>query len=130
MSQSCIMIVEGDVLVRSPLAEYLRECGYRVLEAATDAESRELLSQCATDIDVILIDIDADDGSGFELATSIRRSHSHVEVMLASTVAKALERAGELCEDGSALIKPYDYQAVADQISRMLAAREQKRSME
>jgi hypothetical protein len=28
MSGPCILIVEQDLLVRTPLAEYLRECGY------------------------------------------------------------------------------------------------------
>jgi hypothetical protein len=28
MSDPCILIVEQDLLVRTPLAEYLRECGY------------------------------------------------------------------------------------------------------
>jgi hypothetical protein len=28
MSDPCILIVEQDLLVRNPLAEYLRECGY------------------------------------------------------------------------------------------------------
>ena len=30
MSDSCILIVEEDLLVTTPLAEYLRECGYLV----------------------------------------------------------------------------------------------------
>ena len=32
MNDPCILIVERDLLVRTPLAEYLRECGYLVLE--------------------------------------------------------------------------------------------------
>ena len=39
----CILLVECDIVVRSPLAEYLRECGYRVLEAVNTIEARELL---------------------------------------------------------------------------------------
>ena len=27
VNKACVMIVEADILVRHPLAEYLRECG-------------------------------------------------------------------------------------------------------
>jgi DNA-binding response OmpR family regulator len=33
MRAATVLIVEQDVLVRHPLAEYLRERGYRVVEA-------------------------------------------------------------------------------------------------
>ena len=28
-----VLLAEGDVLVRMPIAEYLRDCGYKVVEA-------------------------------------------------------------------------------------------------
>lgn len=127
MSEGCIMIVEADVLVRSPLAEYLRDCGYHVLETASVEEARELLAERAAEIDIVLADIDADDGSGFALAASIRRNYPDIDIMLAGTVTKTLERAGDLCDESSALNKPYDQQAVADQIRRLLAARDRDR---
>jgi hypothetical protein len=34
-----VLILDGDVLVRMPVVEYLRECGCRVIEAATTDES-------------------------------------------------------------------------------------------
>jgi DNA-binding response OmpR family regulator len=43
MSDPCILIVEQDLLVRTLLAEYLRECGYRVLEASNAGDARTLL---------------------------------------------------------------------------------------
>ena len=41
---ACVLIVEADVLVRSELADYLRVCGYRVLEAGDGQEEEPLLS--------------------------------------------------------------------------------------
>ena len=38
-----ILVVEDEVLVRMPLAEYLRDCGYRVFEAASVAEAKAVL---------------------------------------------------------------------------------------
>ena len=43
MRDPCILIVEQDVLVRTPLAEYLRECGYLVLEASSAGEANRTL---------------------------------------------------------------------------------------
>ena len=31
----CILVVDSEVLIRMVIAQYLRECGYRVIEAAT-----------------------------------------------------------------------------------------------
>jgi hypothetical protein len=38
------MLLESDVLVRTPLAPYLRQCGCEVLEAARPDEAREIVS--------------------------------------------------------------------------------------
>jgi len=40
MELETILVLEKDILVRQPLAKYLRDCGYRVLEAVDDDEAR------------------------------------------------------------------------------------------
>lgn len=130
---ACILIVEADILVRHPLAEYLRECGYRVMQAANTDEARTLVSQRRRRfvIDIVLADVQAPGGENvFALATWIRRHQAGVEVILAGTVDAATERAGELCKKGPALSKPYDHQLVLDRIRRALAARERGESVE
>lgn len=122
MTQSCILIVENDVLVRSPLAEYLRECGYRVLEAASAAEARQLLEEGAQPVDAVLADADAS-GNAFGLAAWIRDAFPQVKVVMAGSPAKAAEKAGELCDEGPQLTKPYDPKIVLERIRRSLAAR-------
>jgi DNA-binding response OmpR family regulator len=54
LSDPCILIVEQDLLVRTPLAEYLRECGYRVLEASNAGDARTLLEDGSRRIDIVL----------------------------------------------------------------------------
>ena len=34
-----VLVVEGEAMRRASIAEYLRDCGYRVLEAATAKEA-------------------------------------------------------------------------------------------
>jgi DNA-binding response OmpR family regulator len=123
MPQDCILIVEADILVRHPLAEYLRGCGYTVFEAADAQEARALLSQDKSAIDVVLADANPSGDSGFVLASWIRRNYLGIRVILAGTVTKAAEKAGELCEDGPAVSRPYDHKAVLNEIRRSLAQR-------
>ena len=123
MNEPCVLIVEADILVRNPLAEYLRQCGYRVLEAVDAAEARQVLSGGTARVDIVLADANGADGSGFTLAGWIRGNHPAIDVVLAGSVARAAEKAGELCQDGQALAKPYDHQLVLDEIRRLLAAR-------
>jgi DNA-binding response OmpR family regulator len=125
--QDCILIVEPDLLVRHPLAEYLRECGYRVLEATDADEARQLLSDARISVDVVLADVDAPGGSGFALAGWIRANHPSIDVILAGTVAKATEEAGNLCQEGPTASKPYDHQLLLDHIRRSRAARDRNR---
>jgi DNA-binding response OmpR family regulator len=123
MDDGCILIVESDVLVRAPLAEYLRECGYRVLEAAHGDEARAILAEEEAAIDAVLANVNAPKESGFALATWIRQNFSTIEVILVGTVAGAVEKAADLCEEGPADTVPYDHKFVHDRIRQLLASR-------
>ena len=122
----CIMIVESDVLIRQPLAEYLRECGYRVIEATNDVEAREFLAKGVAQVDAVLADVNVSGEARFSLATWIRQNHPGTHVILAGTMATAAEKAGDLCQDGPALSRPYDHRLVLDHIKRLLAARDRE----
>jgi DNA-binding NtrC family response regulator len=116
------LLVERDIIVRSPLAEYLRECGYRVLEAVNTAEARELLG-AADDISLVLAEDDVPEDGGFVLRAWIRENYPDIDVILAGSVTRAVEKAGDICRDGPAISKPYHHQFVLDTIRRLLAAR-------
>jgi CheY-like chemotaxis protein len=72
MSDPCILIVEEDLLVRSPLAEYLRECGYLVLEASSAGDARTLLEDGSRRVDIVLAEVKSGDAAGFALASWVR----------------------------------------------------------
>lgn len=67
------------------------------------------------------------DDVGFELVAWIRREHPEVRLVLAGNVSKATEKAGDLCEEGPTVSKPYDHSVVLDRIRRQMAARDQSR---
>jgi CheY-like chemotaxis protein len=100
----------------------LRECGYKVVEAFTTDEAVEILSRGAPTIDVTLADARSSgrmDGFGF--ARWVREQGIRTNVVLAASVEKVIGEAGELCEDGPHLAKPYDHRLLLDRIKRELA---------
>ncbi|HET6609917.1 MAG TPA: response regulator [Rhodopila sp.] len=123
MKQETILVLEPNLLIRHPLAEYLRQCGYRVVEAATGVEARQLLDRGAQDVDIVLAAVDTPGESGFALAAWLRQAHPTVEVILAGTVERACEKAGDLCEQGPGVVRPYDHQLLLQQIRRHRARR-------
>lgn len=41
-----VLVVEDQVLVRYPVSEYLRRCGYRVFEAPNGEDAQVLFASC------------------------------------------------------------------------------------
>jgi DNA-binding NtrC family response regulator len=118
-----ILVVEDDILVRMSIAHYLRDCGYKVIEAANADEATTVLLHQETRIHIVFSDIEMPGSiDGFGLAKWIRDHRPGLDVILAGTVSRAVEAAKDLCEEGP-VPKPYESQAVYDRIRRLLAAR-------
>lgn len=114
-----ILVVEDEVLIRLAVADYLRACGYRVLEASTGEEAQAIFGNDQR-IEVLLTDIDLGRGmSGFELAAWVRQKFADVRVLLTSGVARMAQSAGALC-DLPLLKKPYPHEKLAEEIRRRL----------
>ena len=126
VSQEVVLVVEDDVLIRMPIAQYLRDCGYRVIEAANGDEAMAVLRHEETNVDVVFSDIEMPGSvDGFELAKWIREHRPDVDVMLAGTVSRAVNAAKELC-DANPLPKPYTSQAVHDGFAACLRHEKQR----
>jgi CheY-like chemotaxis protein len=119
-----VLVVEDEVLIRMAICGYLRDCGYRVFEAANAAEALAVLQKADVEIDVVLSDIEMPGSmDGFSLARWIRENRPGLEVVLVGTPERAANAAGELCEEGPTLAKPYEPQILVDRIKQLLAAR-------
>jgi CheY-like chemotaxis protein len=46
-----VLVLDDDVLVRMPVVQLLRECGYRVVEAASTDEAIAVLQKTAVPVD-------------------------------------------------------------------------------
>lgn len=124
-----VLVVEGDVLARVVICEYLRHCGYRVLEAVNADEAIILLSQANVAIDAVLTNVKVDGAmNGFALTQWVRANKPGVDVIMVGSPAGAADAAANLCETGPTLAKPYDPQLVVDRIRRLRALRLRKSS--
>lgn len=116
-----ILIVEDEVLIRLELADYLRECGYQVLEAVNADEALDVL-RCDRKIDLVFSDVHMPGSmDGFGLARWIRANRTGIEVILTSGVDRSTAVASELCEEGPLEAKPYHPQLLLERIRAALA---------
>lgn len=116
-----VLVVEDEILVRMVIADYLRDCGYRVIEAGNAQEALTVL-QSSEQIDIVFSDVQMPgEMDGFGLARWIRQNQPRVRVLLTSGNAKAAATAHDLCEEGPVESKPYQPQTVLDRIKRLLA---------
>jgi CheY-like chemotaxis protein len=119
-----ILVLDNDVLFRMPLCDYLRACGYRVLEAANTHEAQTVLEKWDIPIDVVLTDIElSGELNGFAFASWVRSVRPDVQIVFAGTPERAAQAAAALCEQGPMLQRPYEPQLVVQRIKRLLAAR-------
>jgi CheY-like chemotaxis protein len=124
-SPGAVLVVDGDILSRHAIADYLRHCGYKVVEAVSTDEAMTALGDPELAVDIILCDIAAiGTQTGFELANWVRQNHPELEVRIAGSLAGAVDTAADLCESGPHLARPYEPQAVVDYIKQLRAARD------
>jgi len=122
-----ILVVDDEVIIRTAISEYLRDCGYKVIEAASVDEAVLVLQQAEITVHIVLSDVEMPGArDGFALAQWVREHRPKLQVILAGSVARATKAAGELCNSGPMLAKPYDPQIVLDQIKRLLATKPTK----
>lgn len=120
-----ILIVDGDVISRHAIADYLRHCGYAVVEAANTDEALTALGEVSLGVDVILCEAGAvGTRSAFELSTWVRNNRPELEVRLAGSLDGIATTAAQLCESGPHLARPYEPQAVVDYIKKLRATRD------
>ena len=117
-----VLVVEDEVLIRLVIADYLRECGYRVHEAASADEAIVVLESRDVSVDIVFSDVIMPGRmDGFGLARWVRANRPQIDIVLTSGIDRSAEVAGMLCQGGPLLEKPYEPQKVADRIKQLLA---------
>ena len=112
-----VLVVEDEALVRMPIAEYLRDCGYNVLEAEDAGEAIGVVDG-EEPVDVVFSDVRMPGNmDGFGLARWIHDHHPEVPVLLTSGYSTP--------RDGDAarvrlIEKPYSQAQVVDRIRALI----------
>jgi CheY-like chemotaxis protein len=126
-STETVLVAEPEILVRVMVSHYLRECGYKVIEACDGDEALLILQAPDVRVDVVFCVVGLPGTlDGFGLSRWIRANLPDTQVILASNATRTARAAGELCEEGPLMKKPYDHQLLADSIKQLLAARGRK----
>lgn len=117
-----VMVVEPEVLVRMSIADFLRECGYKVIEGVS-AEDVETVLHSQVPLNVVFAEVKLPgETDGFALARTLRQTHPDIDVILTAGVMAAAEKSTELCEEGP-MKKPYLADEVAARIHKLLERR-------
>lgn len=121
-----LLIVGDEVLIRTIIADYLQECGFKVLEAADGEEAVEIL-QGGIAVDLVLSDAAlAGPMNGVALNQWLRTHMPGIPIILTSGDAAKSEAAHELCRNEPFFADPYDVRQVVSYIRSVLG--EQRRN--
>jgi CheY-like chemotaxis protein len=117
-----VLLAEDEFLVRLALADHLRDCGWRVLEAGNSIEAQAILN-AGEDVEVLFTDIQMPGGmDGIELAKWVHQNYPGVHLVLTSGVADVAVAATGLCEQASTFRKPYEHHAVARRLKTLVSS--------
>lgn len=119
-SAPTVLVVEDEVLIRMAVSDYLRDCAFRVVEAGSGDEAIQIL-EAGIEVDIVFSDVHMPgEIDGFALSHWVRRARPGVKVILTSGVARSAKAAGDLCEEGPLLAKPYNHRDLERHIRGLL----------
>lgn len=121
-SQSTVLLVEDEPLIRLFIAELLEDSGFKVVEAANATEALVLL-EAGLEVNVMLTDVDMpNDCSGFELAHKAHKFWPQAEILIMS--GRQWPAEGDLPLGAAFLAKPCPNEAI---LSHVQSAAERSR---
>ena len=111
---SVVLIVEDEPLVRSIVADALKEEGFRVIEAANVAEALVAL-EAQPDISVVLTDVEMPPGArGYDLATVAHQRWPHIRFVITS--GRVWPNADDMPATAVFLPKPWTSESLVDHV--------------
>jgi two-component system, response regulator PdtaR len=118
-SQSVVLIVEDEALVRMSAVDMVGQTGCRILEAVNADEALDVLTN-RTDIRVLFTDVEMPGSmDGYRLARTVRERWPGIAIVITS--GRKAPGLGDLLAGGRFLAKPYEAFAVAQTLSEFVA---------
>jgi DNA-binding NtrC family response regulator len=110
-----VLIVEGEPGTLADIADYLRMCGFRTLEASNATLAQDII--CSNRVDLMFSDVVLGEGmDGLELAAWVSGRHPSTKIILTSSHFARATPSLALPEQWIFIAKPYRY----DVIERMI----------
>jgi CheY-like chemotaxis protein len=117
-----VLVVDDDLLVREPIADYLREVGYEVLEAGDAHEAIDVVDH-ADHVDLVFSDVRMPgELDGIGLARWVHAHRPNLPVLLTSGYDGNGWLRSELGREVRLLQKPYTQDQVLRHIKRLLSS--------
>ena len=123
-----ILLVDDNEFVLRPLSRFLRQEGYRVLEAR---DGREALRRVADHVDLVILDGTMPGLSGLEVLASLRETYSDTDLpVMIATASSSSSQIVEAFELGANdyLTKPLDLPVVLARLRSRLRSKTPRRS--
>jgi DNA-binding NtrC family response regulator len=123
-TQSRILVVDDELLIRWSLGEALTAAGYAVVEGRDAAEARQALRDQDHKPDLVVLDYRLPDSNDLGLLTTIRNEAPTVPVILMTAYGTAEVVKGALDLGAYRVVsKPFEVQDMASLVTEALAAR-------
>ncbi|HYD71616.1 MAG TPA: hypothetical protein VEF55_00650 [Candidatus Binatia bacterium] len=98
ISSPAVLLLEHDITIRYPLAEYLRECGYKVFEASSAEDAGQVLGALASGLTAAVMNLHSlSDANSFDFAKRIRAEQTTAQIFIVGTADAAADRVARLC---------------------------------
>ena len=118
LSNATILLVDDDNAVRDVTATYLREMGYRVMEAGSGGAALELL-ESTTEVDLLLFDFAMPGMNGAELARQVHSRRPKLPVLFVTGFAE--KDAFESISERSIIRKPINVHELSTKVQASLS---------
>ena len=123
-TQSRILVVDDELLIRWSLGEALTAAGYAVVEGRDAAEARQALRDQDHKPDLVVLDYRLPDSNDLGLLTTIRNEAPTVPVILMTAYGTAEVVKGALDLGAYRVVsKPFEVHDMASHVTEALAAR-------
>ena len=123
-TQSRILVVDDELLIRWSLSEALTAAGYAVVEGRDAAEARQAIRDQDHKPDLVVLDYRLPDSNDLGLLTTIRNEAPTVPVILMTAYGTAEVVKGALDLGAYRVVsKPFEVHDMASLVTEALAAR-------
>jgi len=113
---SRVLVVDDEVEICLLVSQYLKKLGYEVAFSLSIAEALDKISTLPYDL--LFVDLNLSDGSGYDLIKVLRESHTSTKVIVISAYdserTKALQRGASLF-----LAKPFTKKSIDDSLQKL-----------